>query len=218
MNQSPPRQPALRRVWLVWALVILLAGGVVVAYNYSVFRSRLLARSHNIPPIKVLPDFDLMERGGKPLRKADLLGHVWLANFIFTRCPGPCATLSRTMADYQKRLAARPGVRLVSFTVDPEFDTPGVLAAYADTYGADSGRWLFVTGNMEAMRGIVIRGFMLPVVENRPEVAESGGLFIHSERVVLMDKQSRIRGYYDTGSPEAVEKLFADIDFLEGQP
>ncbi len=60
-----------------------------------------------------------MERGGKPLRKADLLGHVWLANFIFTRCPGPCATLSRTMADYQKRLAARPGVRLVSFTVDP---------------------------------------------------------------------------------------------------
>src|SRR3954462_8087911 len=88
-------------------------------------------------PLGRVNDFALTERSGKEVRRSDLSGQVWVADFIFTRCAGPCAQVSANMARLQKQLADRPGVKLVTFTVDPEYDTPQVLTRYARRYEAD---------------------------------------------------------------------------------
>ncbi len=203
--------------WLKWFIIISFVGGIVVAYNYSLVRARMMKDARNIPPVKELPAFSLTDQNNRTVTKADLLGDVWLANFIFTRCPGPCTTLSKTMAGFQDKLAQTPGVKIVSITVDPEHDTPEELAAYAARFQADPERWLFLTGPKEELLPLILKGFMLPVADNEPERVETEGLFIHSTRVVLIDPKGMIRGYYDTESPQAVEKLFGDIPFLRDQ-
>src|SRR5689334_24366880 len=105
-----------------------------------------MLRPRPLPDLGTVPPFALTERAGTPLGAADLAGHVWIADFVFTRCPDFCPALTGRMAGLQKRLAAGDDpVRLVSFSVDPAHDTPAVLTAYATRAGA-SGTWLFATG------------------------------------------------------------------------
>ena len=91
-------------------------------------------------------DFGLTDQDGREVRAADLRGTVWIASFIFTRCSGPCPHVSATMENLQDAFAGEPDVRLVTFTVDPEYDTPEVLKRYAQRFHADPKRWLFLTG------------------------------------------------------------------------
>jgi cytochrome oxidase Cu insertion factor (SCO1/SenC/PrrC family) len=109
-------------------------------------------------------DFSLTERISQTIRQSDLLGKVWVAAFIFTRCAGPCAQISGSMARLQHDLAGLDGVVLVSFTVDPQYDQPQVLSAYATRYGADPKRWLFLTGEQDAVYSLNIKSFKLGVV------------------------------------------------------
>lgn len=112
-----------------------------------------------------VPDFSLVERGGRPVRLADLRGKVWIANFIYTHCTETCPLQSAEMARLQADLASEPDVRLVSITVDPERDTPDVLAEYANRFGADRDRWLFLTGEKGAIYALAQEGFRLSAVD-----------------------------------------------------
>src|SRR5713226_1613387 len=115
-------------------------------------------------------DFSLQERSGQTVRGSDLAGKVWVAAFIFTRCAGPCSQVSGTMARLQNDLAGHEGVVQVSFTVDPEYDTPKVLHDYADRFGADPERWLFLTGPRDQLYSLVRKSFHLGVEPNeRPQ-------------------------------------------------
>jgi protein SCO1 len=163
-----------------------------------------------LEPLKTLPDFTLTERSGQPLGLADLRGKAWIADFIFTRCGGTCPRMTAEMAKLQKSLANDPrwsGIRLVSFSVDPGHDTPEVLRDYADSYGADATHWLFLTGQRETLWKLGNEGFMLGVGEDTNPAMP----IFHSSKFALVDRQGRIRGFYDGLDEEARENLMRDL-------
>jgi protein SCO1/2/putative membrane protein len=145
-------------------------------------------------------DFALTERSGRTVRKADLLDKVWIASFEFTRCTAGCPQVSATMERLQKELKRFPGVRLVTFTVDPEHDHPEELREYAQRYHADPERWLFLTGEEEEIYRLLDKSFHLPAQRN--EDGDPGNAVTHSSKLVLVDRRGHIRGYFD-GMPDS---------------
>jgi protein SCO1 len=140
--------------------------------------------------------FSLTERGGKTITQADLLGKVWVASFVFTRCTGPCPQVSGTMARLQSELGKEKDVRLVTFTVDPEHDNPKELTEYASHFQADPENWLFLTGKEKTIHQLVNKGFKVGVERNQAKDATPGTAIGHDPRLVLVDRQGHIRGYY----------------------
>jgi protein SCO1/2 len=164
------------------------------------------------PPILgTVPDFSLTERSGSVVRTADLDGSVWIAGFIFTRCPDVCPALTARMADLQKSLAGSPGVRLVSFSVDPSHDTPEVLRGYAERAGARDG-WMFLTGPRDQVAALLKDGFRVAFADDGPAEAP----ITHSDRLVLVDQERRIRGYYHGREPDDLARLARDAERLRG--
>jgi protein SCO1/2 len=151
-------------VWGSFALLlaVIVAGGVLALWQggLSGLGSREMLR-----PIAEVPDFTLFGRHGQPVTKADLLGKVWIVNFIFTRCVEECPLLTSRMARLQEVFVDEADVRLVSITIDPEHDTPEALSAYAENVGAHPQRWLFLTGEKERIYRLAREGFRLGVFE-----------------------------------------------------
>jgi protein SCO1/2 len=154
-----------------------------------------------------VPDFTLTDQTGAPFSSATALHGVdWIADFVYTTCPGPCPRMSSQMHEVQSALLGADGVqadkiRLVSFTVDPAHDTPPVLADYAKRFGAKQGTWFFLTGPEDALHHLSRDAFML---------GDVNGSLEHSTRFVLVDRKSRIRGFYLTSDPDAIARLIAD--------
>ena len=132
--------------------------------------------------------------------QGDLAGGPWIADFIYTSCPGPCPVLTANMARLQRALPAR--VRLVSFTVDPERDTARVLADYGNRFGADPSRWRFVRLGPAELSRVMEDGFKLAIGRS--------GAIVHSTKLVLVDAQGAIRGYYDGEDEAALKRLEGD--------
>ena len=169
----------------------------------------LQACSRKREPLQVfntMPDFALTDQQGNDFSFASQLkGKVWVADFIFTTCNGPCPRMSRQMKQVQAGLEDAADVRLVSFTVDPDNDTPSALAEYAKRYQAATGRWYFLTGPKATLHQLNREAFMLGNVDGSTD---------HSTRFVLVDRQGRVRRYYDTTEPDAVGSLIADARTL----
>ena len=128
-----------------------------------------------------------------PFGRKDLLGKVWVVDFVFTRCSGPCPLLTRRLGKLAASLP--PEVGLLTVTVDPEGDTPERLRAYAEKYGADSRRWVFLRGSVKQTYDLLYAGFRLPMSAD-PKAAPDARV-MHSTRFVLVDKKAAIRGFYD---------------------
>jgi protein SCO1 len=154
-----------------------------------------------------VPDFTLTERSGRTVGLKDLEGTYWVADFIFTRCTGVCPILTSRMATLARSLR---DVQLVSFTVDPAWDTPGVLRRYAADQSAPA-HWLFLTGPREELHRIIGEGFRLSIADLSPASQDDGDLITHSDRFVLVDPAGRIRGYYHGAEEESVARLVADL-------
>lgn len=200
---------AVRRVLLVAPLALVVA---VVTARY--LAERRVAPPPGPPPpvISTLPDFVLTERGGALVTREELAGSPWVADFIFTRCKVYCPRLTARMKELAGRLPESAGVKLVSFSVDPEFDTPAVLTAYAERHGLSHHHdWLFLTGPRVAIWELVRTGFLLPV-EEAPENPDMP--ILHSNRFVLVDAEGRMRGAYDAFEPDALDRLLADLETL----
>ncbi|OWY71285.1 hypothetical protein B7486_11880 [cyanobacterium TDX16] len=184
--------------WILMVLSLLSVGGLALLKFLQTDRDKLhkiaAEQREPIPVLNTLPDFTLTERSGKPVALADLRGRVWVADFIFTHCAGPCPVMSMRMKQFQDLLKKErmDDVVCVSFSVDPENDTPARLTEYADALGAEVGRWLFLTGEKRAIRDLAIKGFKIAVQD--PEQGDDQ--IIHSTRFVLVDREGRIRGYY----------------------
>jgi protein SCO1/2 len=171
-----------------------------------------------------VPDFTLGERSGRAVSRADLLGKVWVANFIYTQCGDTCPLQSAELARLQAEFADSGDLRLVSITVDPERDTPAALAAYAEKFVADPARWWFLTGEKRAIYRLAKDGFRLGVVDPPDPAGQtaalldvlspapawathgSQGLIMHSSRLVLVDRAARIRAYHQL-EPDSLERL-----------
>lgn len=143
-----------------------------------------------------LPDFTMSaveEKRVAPFGRSQLLGRVWIADFIFTNCGGPCPLLSDRLSKLGRELPREIG--LLTISVDPDADTPERLREYAAAFGAEYGRWLFLRGPMEDTYRLLYAGFRQPVSVD-PK-APAAARVTHSTRFVLIDRQARIRGFYE---------------------
>jgi protein SCO1/2 len=210
-----------RRSWSWWAAGV--AGLAGLATLLVLLGSRRSARSAAVEPspppvLGTVPDFELVERRGAAVRRADLAGQPWIAGFIFTRCGGICPALTTRMDSLQKQLdaGATGPIRLVSISVDPEHDRPEVLNAYARRFGAERESWLFLTGSRPAIYRLVHDGFKLMMVELTAEQQASAREPIaHSDRLVLVDRRFQIRGYYRGPERLVLDRLRRDLAGLE---
>lgn len=164
--------------------------------------------------LATLPAFSLTSSEGQVRSQADLKGKVWVADFIFTQCPGVCPLLTAHMARVQAALAHEGlnDVRLVSFSVDPAHDAPAVLQEYAQRHRADLRSWWFLTGDRDSLYTLISKGFLLAVAERSPDPqAETQELITHSDRFVLVDRDLQIRGYYRPLEEDGLQRLLTDL-------
>ncbi|PYI90189.1 MAG: hypothetical protein DMF03_05520 [Verrucomicrobia bacterium] len=166
-------------------------------------------RQRTISSYGTVPSFQFTNQNGQPFGLAQLAGKIWIADFIYTTCPGPCPMISSRMSEMQKPLE-KTEVHFVSFTVDPERDTPQMLREYANRLQAEPGRWDFLTGPKPAIYDLSEHGFKLAAAEHAGENGEP----LHSTRMILVDRRGQIRGYYDGTEADAVTRLLADTNHL----
>jgi protein SCO1/2 len=164
------------------------------------------ARPQPLPVLGEIPQFELQNQQGKSFDRSTLDGHVWIADFIYTNCEGPCPRMSSRMHAIQK--ATGPAVKLVSFTVDPQRDTPQALAEYGRKFAADDSRWTFLTGATATLDMLDHDAFKLGNI---------GAAMDHSTRFVLIDKKGRVRGYYSLGEDGGVQRISKDAARLEAE-
>jgi cytochrome oxidase Cu insertion factor (SCO1/SenC/PrrC family) len=160
-----------------------------------------------LPVLGTVPAFTLTDTRGEPLSLDQLTGKVWVTDFFFSRCGGPCPVMTGKFAELQQAFIDDDRIALVSVTVDPEYDTPTILSAFADEYGADPTRWHFLTGEKRDILELAVSGFMLAMGDDAT---------FHSTRFALVDAQGRIRGYYDgvgeTTVAEVTDAIRAVLD------
>jgi protein SCO1/2 len=153
------------------------------------------------------PSFTLISETGQPFDSKSLAGHIWVADFIYTACTGPCPMMSSQMHQIQNSTGEMTDLRLISFTVDPAHDTPQALTAYARHFKQDPYRWHFLTGDMSQLNQVGL-GFKLNSVD---------GSLTHSSRFALVDRRGHIRGFYITGEDAFMPRLMHDLRQLEKQ-
>jgi protein SCO1/2 len=158
-----------------------------------------------LPVIGEIPAFSLVDQDGDLFTLENVKGNVWLADFIFTTCSGPCPIMTERMGMVQHDLLDIDKLKFVSFTVNPDYDTPEVLKKYAQRFDADVGSWSFVTGKYEQIQELIVEGFKMGDVEE---------IVFHSTRFALVDHEGNLRGYYSGTEPAEHEILTRDIQSL----
>jgi protein SCO1/2 len=170
--------------------------------------------SDSLPVLGQVPDFTLTDQRNQPFGSAELRGKIWIANFIFTRCSGPCPVMTHRTSLLQRELANWPqwrDIRLVSFSVDPTHDTPDVLAGFARRHDADDQQWRFLTGPRDAIWQLSQEGFYLGVGDNPGDVNMP---IFHSQKSALVDDLGRLRGHYNILLRDEREQLLRDLPIL----
>jgi protein SCO1/2 len=181
-------------------MITVLILGITAAIVISVAESSRAS----IPVLGHVPDFEFTERSGVPFGSKDLLGEIWVVDFIFTNCPGPCPFMSSVMSDLYEYYGSAEKLRFVSISVDPWRDTLEALQQYAERFGARDNRWVFLRAEMDQVQWLYRDVFML-----------SGDLpGEHSTRFILVDDKCQIRGYYLPEDDAAITLLKRHIEQL----
>ncbi len=213
--ESPTIRSRIVGAGLVLAVLILLLAMLV-----EHLRSQA-ARGKPLLVIGPIGDFTLTNQNGRAVSLGDLRGKVWVADIIFTRCAGPCPRMTRQMKELQDALPPTSEAKLVTLTTDADFDTAPVLKVYAERFGADTNRWMFLTGVKQEIAKLAIDSLKLTAVAKPPEERQSpADLFVHSTIFVVADKQARLRGVFETTGegidPRAVQtQVLAAVRRLE---
>ncbi|MEZ0483063.1 SCO family protein [Fibrella aquatica] len=161
-----------------------------------------------------VPGFSLIDQNGKVATQEITKGKIHVADFFFTRCGTICPKIQLSLSRVQEIFKERSDVVLLSYSVDPENDKPTQLKAYADKMGAKAGVWYFLTGDKAQIYNLAQRGYFLPVVDHGVSYGKPDETFIHSEKLVLVDKEGIIRGFYDGTDKKDVERLIVEIRVL----
>jgi len=159
-------------------------------------------------------EFSLTDQNGKRFGSTELSGKVWIAAFFFTRCPTVCPKITARMKSLQQA-AKQKGLPLwlVSFSVDPENDTPSVLSDYAAKNELDTASWALLTGDYEAIKKTSLEGFKV-ALEGKADAAAPDFGILHGSHLILVDAQGRIRGYYRTSDDGEMKKLLDDASSI----
>lgn len=201
-NKAERRLDKSTLIWVVLGVIIIGIAGINL---WSVFDTKSEVPVSKSAVVSV-PDFSLTDQRGQILGLSDMMGKIWVADFIFTNCPTICPAMTQEMARLQSEFVADP-VYFVSFSVDPERDTSAVLSRYAKAYGADDRRWHFLTGDKGHIYQLAEEGFSLAAGHNGTEL-------LHSTRFVLVTPDGNIYGYYDSRSKPALLRLRRDVNAL----
>jgi len=188
---------------------------VLVGVGWPIARTVAIQLPPALPVLGTLPDFHFKNQYGQDYGADQLKGRIWVANFIFTRCPTECPRFTRQMFQLQHRgRGLGQAFHLVSFSVDPEHDTPEVLLQFARQYRVSPRAWTFLTGDPEGIKRTVVDG--LKVSMGRAPDADEDDLtaIFHGTHFVLVDAKMQIRGYYDSHEEDAVDRLLRDAGLL----
>lgn len=181
-----------------WGVAIAFGAALVLVIVVLFLLRRVRETSTELPVYGVVPIFEFTESDGMPFGRDEMAGKVCVVDFIFTRCPGICPVMAAAMSDFYRVFQDNDGVRFVSISVDPDYDTPEILSQYARDHGVTDDRWVFLNGPLEKVIELSENGFMLPA-EDLP----SG----HSSRFILVDQKGRIRGYFDSQDAASLKIL-----------
>jgi protein SCO1 len=162
-------------------------------------------RAAKLPDYDHVPQFAMTDSLGHTFDSKSLAGKVWVADFIYTNCPGPCPRMTSQMHRLQQRVKDDSDVRLVSISVDPQHDTPAVLNQYAHRFGGPTSQWVFLTGTPATVHLLAYETFHLGDVIGKMD---------HSTKFALVDKRGEIRGYYSTFDPDGMRLLMKDMAAL----
>ncbi len=191
-----------------WAVLL------AAIFTWPVARALRTALPPPLPELATLPSFELLDQQARPFGTRDLDGKVWVASFIFTRCATICPRITARMAQVQDRTRQlAPAFHLVSFSVDPEYDTPARLADYARAHRASPRLWTFLTGREESVKQAVVGGLKISMGTERGDGGGPEEIF-HGSHMVLVDARGRVRGYYDPEDPQAVDRVVRDAGLL----
>ncbi len=191
MSESSQQLPRL-----LWLGVALLAGFLGLAYLLSLAEYK---QQRQLPVLGAVADFTLTNQDGRVTSLADLTNHVWLADIIFTRCTGPCPILTGHMKSLEDALPKTSAARLVTLTTDPDYDTPALMKRYGERFGADLGRWMFLTGTKAQIAALGSGSLKLSAMPVAPaDQTNAADLFIHTTIFVAVDKHARLRAVFET--------------------
>jgi protein SCO1/2 len=217
MNGSTQRFPLT-----IWVGFGLLFGVLGLMYLLSLLEYTQ-ARQKALPVIDQVADFTLTNQNDQVVTLADLSNHVWIADIIFTRCAGSCPVMSTEMKSLQDALPSTSPAKLVTLTTDPDYDAPAILKKYGEHHGADFQRWTFLTGTKKELAGLATGSLKLGSTPVPPqERTSSVDLFVHSTIFVVVDKQARLRGIFQTQG-EGVDwakikpQILSTVKELEGE-
>lgn len=197
--------------WGAWGALV----AVIVIIVALFARERFSAPASTLPIVSIVRDFSLTNQLGKEITLADVRDKVWIANIIFTRCPGPCPRMTQDMARLQDLWPKDADVRFVTISTDPDHDTPLVLKRFAERFKADDSRWFFLTGPKGKIVEFAVDNLKLTTVDKSERDRESiNDLFIHSTISVIVDKRGQVRGIVEWDTPEFFTKTRAIVDEL----
>ena len=180
--------------------IIYIIVGIVIASSCRT------AKQDPLPVLGRIPEFIMTDSRGASFGYNDLQGKIWVADFIFTTCSGPCPIMSSEMEKVHQEFIEDESIRTVSYTVNPDYDTPEVLSEYAERYNANTDQWHFLTASYDDIQSIIVNGFKMGDIKE---------IVFHSTRFALVDKEMNIRGYYVGTELEDVGKLKKDIHRLK---
>lgn len=168
--------------------------------------------SSTLPIYGKVSSFSLITEEGKQFQEKSLAGKIWISDFIYTRCTDQCPLLSFRMAQLQKAFLNQPNIRLVSFTIDPQYDSPRILKSYGNHFKARADQWIFLTGKQKEIRRILSQNFHVALLHDPAKKND----YVHTNLFALVDQKGNIRGYYDLlQDSESRKKLFQDVAALE---
>jgi protein SCO1/2 len=165
-----------------------------------------------------LPSFQLTDETGKPFSSAALTGKIHIASFFFTRCTTICPKISTQISRVQDTFEGDSEIKLISISVDPLHDRPAQLKSYAQRFDANPAQWSFLTGEKKIIYPLILKGYHVPLAdasEYDQAIKNPDETFIHSERLVLVDKEGIIRGFYDGTDKKEVDRLLVEIKVLK---
>lgn len=213
--EAPGTPPLSGARVVLRALIVLMLVAIVALAVLNVLRIRQVASeagTAELPVLAVVPELELVRADGEPVTRADLAGMPWVADFVFTRCVTSCPIMTSRMQGVGSGLVEGEEFRRVSISVDPAYDTPEVLREYQRARRLPES-WWWLTGEPEAVLPLVREGFLLGV---EPNPGDPNDPILHSTRLVLVDAENRIRGYYDAMDGETLERLENDLAHLAG--
>jgi protein SCO1 len=165
-----------------------------------------------LPVLSYVPPFSFEDQEGRTITDKDLAGKVYVAEYFFTTCRGICPKMNGHMRDLAGEYATEPDFRLVSYTVDPETDSVARMKKYADSLGADPGRWFFLTGRKDSLYHLARSGYLLDDPKNN--ALNINEQFLHTQFIALVDRSGRVRKIYDSLKSEELAELRKDIRAL----